>query len=131
MKTPLILILCLFCFAIAGCAALESLAPPQYNEEGAPIPGSREPTALVKGIADVIPYGETGLAFIMLIWGSAERYRAARYAKGLKATLEAGKKVSKDPATKAAWAKVKEAYKYEHEKSGTSSLINLLLAKLK
>jgi len=130
MRSALILILVLFSFTMAGCSLVDTIAPPQYDQEGIPLPDTREPTSLVKGVAGVVPYGETGLAVFMLLVAGVERYKRAKTEKGLKATLMAGKRISKDPKMREYWDKVKEVYKQEHESSGSYNLIKLALTKL-
>jgi len=115
---------------MAGCSLIDYVAPPQYDESGVAVPDSREPTELVKGIADVVPYGETGLAVFMFLVAGFERFKRNKTEKGLKATLMAGKKVAKDPELQKHWEKIKEIYKIEHENTGTYSFIKLAIAKL-
>lgn len=115
---------------LIGCAALNRVAPAQYDAQGQEIPFSREPTELTKAVADTIPYGDVVLYSVLFMAGAWQKYKRTKVEKGLKATLLAGKVVAQDPETAAAWDKIKEAYREEHDKAGVSPIIKAMLAKL-
>lgn len=131
MKTVLLTLGITFCVMMAGCSFLDAIAPPQYNEQGEAIPGSRQPTEVTQAVADTVPYGNVALGVLLLFTAGYEKFRAYKNGKGLKATLLAGKRASQDPELKKAWEEIKEKYyKQAHEDSGVTSLVKILLAKL-
>lgn len=130
-RTILITLLIVSCITVVGCAFLDKIIPPKYDESGQAIPGSREPTEMTKAVADVVPYGNVALNVLLLCMAGYEKYRSYKLDKGLKATLLAGKQVANDPQMKELWEKVKEAYyKPAHESAGVTSLIKMMIAKL-
>jgi len=116
---------------LTGCAVLDKIAPPQYDEQGQAIPASRQPTEVTQAVADTIPYGTVALNILLLAVAGVEKFKSYKMEKGLKATLMAGKQASKDPELAKLWEKVKDAYyKPAHQSAGVTSLIKLLLAKM-
>lgn len=115
---------------LAGCAALNRIAPAQYDEQGQEVPFSREPTEFTKAVAGTVPYGDLVLASILFGAGVWQKYKRTKVEKGLKATLLAGKVVAQDPETREAWEKIKEIYREEHDKAGVNPIIKVMLAKL-
>lgn len=131
MKKASLVLIAFLTLTFGGCALLDTIAPPQYDEQGNAIAASRQPTFITRTVADTIPYGESALGLILFVAAGYERFRANKLEKGLKATLLAGKKVAKDPKMKDMWDKVKDDYYREaHENAGVTALIKGLLAKL-
>ena len=119
----------LFCLIFSGCALLDKMFVPKYNEQGSEI--GREPTEITKAVADVVPYGDVALNVILLMYAGVARFKQYKTEKGLKATVLAIKNASQDPEIKEAVNKVKESYlRPAHENSGATNLIKLLLAKV-
>ena len=130
MKIFLVMLLFMSLVIISGCALLDKIAPAQYDESGNIIPGSREPIEITKAIADVVPYGNVALPFILMVAAGYEKFRAYKLEKGLKATLLAGKQIANDPQLAEMWQKIKDEYRQAHENAGVTNLIKALLAKL-
>ena len=119
------------CFFLAGCALLDQALPPQLDQAGNPIPGSRQPSFVTQAIADTVPYGGVVLNVLLLALAGYEKFRQNKVEKGLLATLKAGELMAKDPAMAELWQKVKEAYEKAHDQAGVTQIINQYLAKLK
>ena len=130
MRILLMMFLFLSLVIISGCALLDKIAPAKHDESGNIIPGSREPTELTKAIADVVPYGNVVLPFVLMVAAGHEKFKAYKLEKGLKATLLAGKQIANDPQLAEMWQKIKGVYRQEHENAGVTNLIKVLLAKL-
>lgn len=125
----LIITMCLFSFIVGGCAWLDKNFVPQYNEQGIEV--GREPTELVKAVADTVPYGNVALNMALLLFAGVAKFKQYKTEKGLKATVVAIKKASEDEDLAEAMDKVKEAYlKPSHQTAGATTLIKMLLAKL-
>lgn len=127
----LLLPLALVCILLAGCSLLDTIAPPQYDEAGNPIPGSRQATEITRTVADSIPWG--GLALNILLLGVAgfEKFNAYRAQKGLMATLLAGKQIADDPKMKELWEEtLLSYYKNAHKTAGVFDYIKTMLAKI-
>lgn len=118
--------------ALAGCALLNKAAPSQIDANGNVIPGTHQATPVVQGAADLLPHGigSAILGAFLLAWNGYEKYKAAKSAKGLKATLMALNQVKNDPALKADWDKIKEILSNNHSVAGVQPMINKTLANL-
>lgn len=129
MIKSLMLVLVLVCFTMAGCAALDRVLVPQYDEQGNEI--GRAPTELVAAAADAVPYGNVALNGMLLLLAGVAKFKQYKTEKGLKATVIAIKDASKDPELETAMQKLKDSYlRQTQEASGTRNLIKLLLAKI-
>lgn len=125
----LFMVLMVMCFVVGGCATLDKVFVPTYDEVGNEI--SREPTEIVKTVAGVVPYGDVALNVFLLAFAGIARFKQKKTEKGLKATFVALKEVSKDPELAEAWEDIKEGYlKPAHKENGVYKLVKLLLAKV-
>lgn len=127
----LLTVLIIFSVFMCGCALMDKVVPPQYDEEGVAIPGSRQASPITQAVADTVPYGNVVLNVLLLAYAGAEKFKAYKLNKGLKATLLAGKQVAKDPQMAKMWEKIKEAYyRPAHESAGVTNLVKAILASI-
>lgn len=115
------------CLISAGCTTLEKLFPSQVDESGNKILGSHYATDPVKQTAPIIPYGETAVAGLLLVWNLIERIRGNKYKKGLAGTIQAINQVKEDPKVVADWERFRETLKTVHNATGVRGIINALL----
>lgn len=113
------------CFFMAGCAALDTIAP--VNPET----GYREATEITKDVAEAVPYGSGALAVILAISNAWILVKKKQTDAGLWATVKAIDAAAKDPEMKDAIAKLKLQLADAHKEVNVSPLINRLLSKIK
>lgn len=125
MKNLLIICAILVCAFLAGCAALDTIAP--VNPET----GYREATEITKDAAEAIPYGSGVLAVILGLSNAWILVQKRKTDKGLWSTIKAIESASKDPEMKEMVAKLKLQLAEAHKDVNVQPLINRLLSKIK
>ena len=125
MRQFLLVIALLGCFFMAGCAALDTIAPVN------PDTGYREATEITKDVADAVPYGSGALAVILAISNGWILVQKRKTDKGLWATVKAIEAASKDPAMSTMIAQLKVQLAAAHKDVNVQPLINRLLSRIK
>ena len=125
MHKFMLTIAALGCFFMAGCAALDTIAP--IN----PDTGFREATEITKDVADAVPYGSGALAAILFLSNAIIFVKKKKTDAGLWSTIKAIETASKDPEMKDMIAKLKLQLAAAHKDVNVQPLINRLLSKIK
>ena len=110
----------------AGCGIVDKLVEPVNQPDGTV---KYEATEIGETAADTIPYGHTALNILLIALTGITKWKQHKTEKGLKSTVVALKKISKDPELEEQWEEIKKSLKYEHEKANVIDLIKMMIAK--